>query len=251
MTLMFQKEVADRLVAPPGSKARGRLSILAQWRAEVRRCFDLPPGAFTPAPKVALQRRRTDAAFDAGAGDHGRSGTNYGARFRGAAKDAPPHARRSPRPRRARRHAPPRGTDSRGFLRSRPSVAGRTPGITPSCAARTGEFGAGFLPRTPGVAVIGSPCPTGSGGLFAARCRARAGAPVGAGAVRTPDCAREAEGTPLPSVSQGVFENGAAGRATPEKRLRTPLLRVLYQYIFSKVKKFKNTSGTIGSPKQR
>ncbi len=53
MTLMFQKEVADRLVAPPGSKARGRLSILVQWRAEVRRCFDLPPGAFTPAPKVA------------------------------------------------------------------------------------------------------------------------------------------------------------------------------------------------------
>ncbi len=53
MTLMFQKEVADRLVAPPGSKARGRLSILVQWRAEVRRCFDLPPGAFTPPPKVA------------------------------------------------------------------------------------------------------------------------------------------------------------------------------------------------------
>ena len=52
MILMFQKEVADRLVALPGSKARGRLSILVQWRAEVRRCFDLPPGAFTPAPKV-------------------------------------------------------------------------------------------------------------------------------------------------------------------------------------------------------
>ena len=53
MTLMFQKEVADRLVASPGSKARGRLSVLVQWRAEVRRCFDLPPGAFTPPPKVA------------------------------------------------------------------------------------------------------------------------------------------------------------------------------------------------------
>ncbi len=53
MTLMFQKEVADRLLAPPGSKARGRLSILAQWRAEVRRCFDLSPGAFTPPPKVS------------------------------------------------------------------------------------------------------------------------------------------------------------------------------------------------------
>jgi len=53
MTLMFQKEVADRLLAAPGSKARGRLSILAQWRMEARRCFDLPPGAFVPPPKVS------------------------------------------------------------------------------------------------------------------------------------------------------------------------------------------------------
>ncbi len=53
MTLMFQKEVADRLLAMPGTRARGRLSVLAQWRAEIRRCFDLPPGAFTPPPKVA------------------------------------------------------------------------------------------------------------------------------------------------------------------------------------------------------
>ena len=53
MTLMFQKEVADRLLARPGGKARGRLSVLAQWRAEIRRCFDLPPGAFTPPPKVS------------------------------------------------------------------------------------------------------------------------------------------------------------------------------------------------------
>ncbi len=53
MTLMFQKEVADRLLAAPGSKARGRLSVLTQWRMEVRRCFDLPPGAFVPPPKVS------------------------------------------------------------------------------------------------------------------------------------------------------------------------------------------------------
>lgn len=52
MILMFQKEVADRLLALPGSKARGRLSILAQWRAEIRRCFDLPPDVFSPPPKV-------------------------------------------------------------------------------------------------------------------------------------------------------------------------------------------------------
>ncbi|WP_224824598.1 16S rRNA (adenine(1518)-N(6)/adenine(1519)-N(6))-dimethyltransferase RsmA [Cognatishimia sp. MH4019] len=52
LTLMFQKEVAQRIVAQPGSKAYGRLAILAQWRAETRIVMDLPPQAFTPAPKV-------------------------------------------------------------------------------------------------------------------------------------------------------------------------------------------------------
>ncbi|PWC53142.1 16S rRNA (adenine(1518)-N(6)/adenine(1519)-N(6))-dimethyltransferase RsmA [Azospirillum sp. TSO22-1] len=52
LTLMFQKEVADRLVAQPGSKAYGRLSVITQWRAETRVLFNLPPRAFTPPPKV-------------------------------------------------------------------------------------------------------------------------------------------------------------------------------------------------------
>ena len=52
LTLMFQKEVADRLIAKPRSKDYGRLSIAAQWRAEVKRLFDVPPRAFTPPPKV-------------------------------------------------------------------------------------------------------------------------------------------------------------------------------------------------------
>lgn len=52
LTLMFQKEVAERIVARPGSKAYGRLAILAQWRAEARIVMTLPPEAFTPAPKV-------------------------------------------------------------------------------------------------------------------------------------------------------------------------------------------------------
>ncbi|MGH6959177.1 MAG: 16S rRNA (adenine(1518)-N(6)/adenine(1519)-N(6))-dimethyltransferase RsmA, partial [Dongiaceae bacterium] len=52
LTLMFQKEVADRLTAKPRSKAYGRLSVLTQWLAEPRRLFDLPPRAFTPPPKV-------------------------------------------------------------------------------------------------------------------------------------------------------------------------------------------------------
>ncbi len=51
-TLMFQKEVAARLTSPPGSKAYGRLSVLAQWLCEAERLFDIPARAFTPPPKV-------------------------------------------------------------------------------------------------------------------------------------------------------------------------------------------------------
>ena len=53
LTLMFQKEVAERSVAQPGSKAYGRLAILSQWRAEARIAMTLPPAAFTPPPKVS------------------------------------------------------------------------------------------------------------------------------------------------------------------------------------------------------
>ena len=52
LTLMFQKEVADRLVAPPGNKTYGRLSVMTQWRFTVRRLFDVAPSAFVPPPKV-------------------------------------------------------------------------------------------------------------------------------------------------------------------------------------------------------
>jgi len=53
LTLMFQKEVAQRIVAAPGSDAYGRLAVLTQWRARARIAFDLPPQAFTPPPKVS------------------------------------------------------------------------------------------------------------------------------------------------------------------------------------------------------
>lgn len=52
LTLMFQKEVAERIVARPGTKAYGRLALLAQWRAEAQIVMTLPPNAFVPAPKV-------------------------------------------------------------------------------------------------------------------------------------------------------------------------------------------------------
>lgn len=52
MTLMFQREVAERIVAHPGSDAYGRLGVLAGWRTEAKIAFDVPPQAFTPPPKV-------------------------------------------------------------------------------------------------------------------------------------------------------------------------------------------------------
>ena len=52
MTLMFQKEVANRIVASPGSKAYGRLSVMVQWRCNTKIAFNIPATAFTPPPKV-------------------------------------------------------------------------------------------------------------------------------------------------------------------------------------------------------
>ena len=52
LVLMFQREVAERITAAPGSKNYGRLAVLSQWRTEPRILFDIPPSAFVPAPKV-------------------------------------------------------------------------------------------------------------------------------------------------------------------------------------------------------
>lgn len=52
MVFMLQKEVAERLAADPGGKDYGRLSVMIQWRFDVKKLFDVGSGAFTPAPKV-------------------------------------------------------------------------------------------------------------------------------------------------------------------------------------------------------
>jgi 16S rRNA (adenine1518-N6/adenine1519-N6)-dimethyltransferase len=52
LTLMFQKEVAQRLIAKPSTPEYGRLSVMSQWRCSVKKLFDLPARAFTPPPKV-------------------------------------------------------------------------------------------------------------------------------------------------------------------------------------------------------
>ncbi len=52
LTLMFQKEVADRIIAKPGSKNYGRLSILTNWLTKSKKLFDVPSEAFIPRPKI-------------------------------------------------------------------------------------------------------------------------------------------------------------------------------------------------------
>ena len=52
LTLMFQKEVAERIVAAPGTTHYGRLAVLAGWRTKARIAFEVPREAFTPPPKV-------------------------------------------------------------------------------------------------------------------------------------------------------------------------------------------------------
>jgi len=52
MTLMFQKEVAERITAPQENKAYGRLSVMVQWLCDVHQVFDVPASAFLPPPKV-------------------------------------------------------------------------------------------------------------------------------------------------------------------------------------------------------
>ncbi|ACI93471.1 dimethyladenosine transferase [Afipia carboxidovorans OM5] len=52
MVLMFQREVAERIVATENDEAYGRLGVLANWRAETKILFDIAPGAFVPPPKV-------------------------------------------------------------------------------------------------------------------------------------------------------------------------------------------------------
>jgi 16S rRNA (adenine1518-N6/adenine1519-N6)-dimethyltransferase len=69
MVLMFQREVAERIVAAPGSKVYGRLAVLSQWRCETRILFHLPPRAFTPPPKVessVVEFRPRPSPMDAG-----------------------------------------------------------------------------------------------------------------------------------------------------------------------------------------
>ncbi|HSM41841.1 MAG TPA: 16S rRNA (adenine(1518)-N(6)/adenine(1519)-N(6))-dimethyltransferase RsmA [Afifellaceae bacterium] len=65
LTLMFQREVGERIVARPGGKNYGRLSVLCGWRCTAKILFDVPPGAFTPPPKVTSSIVRLEPRADA------------------------------------------------------------------------------------------------------------------------------------------------------------------------------------------
>ncbi len=64
LVLMFQREVAERIAAAPGSKSYGRLSVLAQWRTRPRILFDIAPAAFVPPPKVTSAVVRLEPRAD-------------------------------------------------------------------------------------------------------------------------------------------------------------------------------------------
>ncbi|MBI1210128.1 MAG: 16S rRNA (adenine(1518)-N(6)/adenine(1519)-N(6))-dimethyltransferase RsmA [Alphaproteobacteria bacterium] len=65
LTLMFQREVAERLCAKPRTKSYGRLSVITQWRTDPKILFDVNPGAFTPPPKVISTVVRLDPLVEA------------------------------------------------------------------------------------------------------------------------------------------------------------------------------------------
>jgi 16S rRNA (adenine1518-N6/adenine1519-N6)-dimethyltransferase len=60
LTLMFQREVAERIISEPNKKSYGRLSIISNWRTNAEILFDIPPRAFTPPPKVTSTVVRLD-----------------------------------------------------------------------------------------------------------------------------------------------------------------------------------------------
>ncbi len=150
MVLMFQREVAERIVAAPGGKAYGRLAVLSQWRAEVRTLFHLPPAAFTPPPKVAstlVEFIPRPAPHAGGERIHARESDRGG--FRPASENAAcepeiaaarcgtagDHRHRSGKPRRADRRRPVLrpGRRAHGADLTSGCVARRS-GVSGSCA---------------------------------------------------------------------------------------------------------------------
>ncbi len=108
MVLMFQREVAERIVAAPGSKTYGRLSVLSSWRAQAKILFDVNPSAFVPPPKVTSSVVAVHPARRAPALQPRRAGARHRSGIRPAPQDAAPKPQiarhRSAAAARGRRH---------------------------------------------------------------------------------------------------------------------------------------------------
>ena len=111
MTLMFQREVAERIVARPATDSYGRLGVLAGWRTEAKIAFDVPPQAFTPPPKVTSSVVHLVPRTNAPARRREEARPRHRSRVRTAPQDAAaepekPRRRAPARSGRHRRHAP-------------------------------------------------------------------------------------------------------------------------------------------------
>ena len=151
LILMFQREVAERIVATPAERADyGRLAVLAGWRTEARILFDIPPAAFVPAPKVtssvvelvpraeprALRRGDAVGAHSGGVRPAAQDAAPVAEGLRRGAR-ARPSPRSSPRPGSSRPCGRRRST-SRGSWRWRGPPSGR-PAETTRRSSREGD----------------------------------------------------------------------------------------------------------------
>ena len=139
MTLMFQREVAERIVATPDDDAYGRLAVLAGWRAEARLLFDISPKAFTPPPKVVSSVVELIPRVEPLPCDRAALGARHGGRLRPEAEDAAPEPQ-EPRRRSIAAFWPPQAW-SRRHGRKEIDVAGFVRLANALSAQRAGEPG--------------------------------------------------------------------------------------------------------------
>ena len=150
LTLMFQREVAERIVAGPGSKTYGRLGVLAGWRSEAEILFDVSPRAFTPPPKVTSSVVRLMPRAEPLACDPAGAGAGDGRGLRPAAQDAAPEPEDA-RPRRAAPAGRPASTDTGGRRRSTSPASSRWPTPCGRRPSRRPADSATRAPRSPAV----------------------------------------------------------------------------------------------------
>ena len=125
LVLMFQREVAERIVAPPGGKHYGRLSVLAGWRTRAKILFDIHPSAFVPPPKVTSSVVELVPRADAAGLRPGAARTRDRGGLRPAPQDAAPEPEIARTPTRCRCSPPPASSPPRAPRKSRSKASSR------------------------------------------------------------------------------------------------------------------------------